>query len=224
MDGRPAPRVGIVGLVAFTVDPVELARLIPVAMAAATAKCIAQGRRDARHTGLRLARQTGFRCFAARPSKSTNAVRIEVISNVTATDEISNGRANAAMPARARNEIRDIDVLSARHNRTNPTYLGPPVRARNHPAANMFVADALGNVSGLAAIWPNVCPVAIASSTAKTQKRRLGSDSLVRPHRSPGRAARFRQNSPFRKAITTSELLRHHTSHRRTVDMGAAQT
>ena len=73
LDGRPAPRVGIVGLVALTVDPVELCRLTPVAMTAATAKYVAQGLRDAWHTGLRLARQTRFRCLAARPSTS-NAV------------------------------------------------------------------------------------------------------------------------------------------------------
>jgi hypothetical protein len=173
-------------------------------MVAATTKYVAQGRRDARHTGLRLARQTGFRCLAARPSTS-NAVRIDFISDVRATDEINNGTANAAMPACARYEIQDMDVLSTRHNQTNPTYLGPPVRARNHPAANTFIANAPGNVSGLA-ICPNVLSVAVASSTAKIQKRRLGSDRLVRPHRSPGRAARFRQNSPFRKAITTRQF------------------
>jgi hypothetical protein len=40
LDGRPAARIGIVGLVALTVDPVELACLISIAMAVATAKYV----------------------------------------------------------------------------------------------------------------------------------------------------------------------------------------
>jgi hypothetical protein len=55
----------------------ELARIIPGAMAVATAKHVAQGRRDARHTGSRVARQTGFRCLAARPATS-NAIWTDV--------------------------------------------------------------------------------------------------------------------------------------------------
>ena len=143
LDGRPAPRIRIVGLVALTVDPVELARLIPVAMAAATAKYVAQGRRDARHTGLRLARQTGFRCLAARPSTS-NAVLIGVHlkreragrSSVTAERM---PQCSPALVAKSGTWMSSLHAIT-----DEPDLLGRPVGTRNRPGARYSSQTRLG--------------------------------------------------------------------------------
>src|SRR6516164_7111517 len=159
-------------------------------MAVATAKYVAQGRRDARHTGLRLVRQTGFRCLAARPSTS-NAVLIDIHLK-RKSDGRHQERQSECRNARMRS-LRNPGhgCLSACYNLTNPTYLAPPVRTRNHPPATCS-SRARGNIFCWASSYlaERLFPRRRVSSTAKIQKKRLGSDRLALPralHSSAGR-------------------------------------